>query len=157
MSIQTQFFFYINLLLINYSQKIFWYIYYVWNKKTRNLLIALVVLCLAAFIIGKLVLPAVQSGSKTVTINVVHGDATEKNFKYKTDLEYLGELILEKKLAEGSTGEYGLYITTVDGETADDGAHQYWAIYVNGEMGMLGADSQPIADGDVFDLKLETW
>ena len=127
------------------------------NKKTRNLLIALVVLCLAAFIIGKLVLPAVQGGSKTVTINVVHGDATEKSFKYKTDLEYLGELILEKKLAEGSTGEYGLYITTVDGETADDGAKQYWAIYVNGEMGMLGADSQPIADGDVFDLKLETW
>ena len=40
------------------------------NKKTRNLLIVLVVLCLAAFIIGKLVLPAVSGGSKSITVNV---------------------------------------------------------------------------------------
>ena len=127
------------------------------NKKTRNLLIILVVLCLAAFIIGKLVLPAVQGGSKAITVNVVHGDASTKSFNYKTDAEYLSEILLQKKLIEGTEGQYGLYITTVDGETADDGAHQYWAIYVNGEMGQYGADSQPVADGDVYDLKLETW
>jgi len=47
----------------------------------------------------------------------------------------------------------GLYITTVNGVTADfdkDGA--YWSIMVNGEYGQYGADSQPVADGDEFQL-----
>ena len=46
---------------------------------------------------------------------------------------------------------YGIMISTINGETADyatDGA--YWALYVNGEYGMYGADSQPVADGDKY-------
>ncbi len=127
------------------------------KKKTVTLLVVLICLALAAFIIGKLVLPAVTGGSKSITVNVVHGDESKKEFKYKTDAEYLSEVLLDKKLIEGDMGQYGLFITTVDGEKADDAAHQYWAIYVNGEMGMFGADSQPVADGDVYDLVLTVW
>ena len=126
------------------------------NKKTRNLLIALVVLCLAAFIIGKLVLPAVNAGSKSITVNVKHGDESTKTFKYKTDAEYLGEVLLEKKLIEGTESQYGLYVTTVDGETADESKQQWWGYDVNGEMAMVGVDQQPVADGDVYDFTLNT-
>ena len=126
------------------------------NKKTRNLLIALVVLCLAAFIIGKLVLPAVNAGSKNITVNVKHGDESTKTFKYKTDAEYLGEVLLEKKLIEGTESQYGLYVTTVDGETADESKQQWWGYDVNGEMAMVGVDQQPVADGDVYDFTLNT-
>ena len=126
------------------------------NKKTRNLLIALVVLCLAAFIIGKLVLPAVNAGSKNITVNVKHGDESTKTFKYKTDAEYLGEVLLEKKLIEGTESQYGLYVTTVDGETADESKQQWWGYDVNSEMAMVGVDQQPVADGDVYDFTLNT-
>ena len=54
---------------------------------------------------------------------------------------------------EGTEGDYGLYIDTVNGLTADyaeDGA--YWSIYVNGEYGSYSADQQPVADGDVYGL-----
>lgn len=54
---------------------------------------------------------------------------------------------------EVTEGDYGLYIDTVNGLTADyaeDGA--YWSIYVNGEYGSYSADQQPVADGDVYGL-----
>ena len=54
---------------------------------------------------------------------------------------------------EGTVGDYGLYIDSVNGVLADyaaDGA--YWSIYVNGEYGNYSADMQPVADGDVFGL-----
>ncbi len=126
------------------------------NKKTRNLLIVLVVLCLAAFIIGKLVLPAVSGGSKSITVTVVHGDESKKEFKYKTDAEYLSEVLLEKKLIEGETGQYGLFVTTVDGEKADDSKQQWWGYTVNGEMAMVGVDQQPVTDGDAYEFTLNT-
>lgn len=126
------------------------------NKKTRNLLIVLVVLCLAAFIIGKLVLPAVSGGSKAITVTVVHGDESIKEFKYKTDAEYLSEVLLDKKLIEGTEGQYGLFVTTVDGETADDSKQQWWGYTVNGEMAMVGVDQQPVTDGDAYEFTLNT-
>ena len=59
---------------------------------------------------------------------------------------------------EGSDGDYGLYIDTINGLTADyatDGA--YWSIYVNGEYGSYGADSQPVTDGDTYQFVYETY
>ena len=54
---------------------------------------------------------------------------------------------------EGTTDEYGLYITTVDGELADYSADQsYWAISKDGEYLMTGASSTNIADGEHYEL-----
>ena len=42
-------------------------------------------------------------------------------------------------------------INKINGQSAvydTDGA--YWSIYVNGEYGQYGADSQPVNDGDAF-------
>ena len=58
---------------------------------------------------------------------------------------------------EGEEGAYGIMIQTVNGVTADynkDGA--WWGIYVNGNAGEYGADSQPVNDGDSFALRYET-
>ena len=58
---------------------------------------------------------------------------------------------------EGTDSDYGIMINTINGVTADynvDGA--YWAIYVNGEYGQYGADTQPVADGDAFQFVYET-
>ena len=42
---------------------------------------------------------------------------------------------------------------TVNGVTADFNVDSaYWSVTVNGEYGIFGIDSQPVADGDAFQL-----
>lgn len=97
--------------------------------------------------------PAVSQGGKTVTVEVVHRDESRRTFTYQTDEEYLADVLLAEGLVEGSESEYGLYIETVDGETAvyaDDGA--YWAVYQGGEYAQLGVSALPVNDGDSFSL-----
>ena len=42
--------------------------------------------------------------------------------------KYLGEVLESENLVDGESGEYGLFITTVDEETADDSKQQWWCI-----------------------------
>lgn len=100
-----------------------------------------------------------EIGAKAVTIkvrNTVTGEE-EKVFNYNTDQDYLVGVLTENNLASGTVGQYGLMIETVNGVTADSSQNQFWAIYVNGEYGMYGADTQPVNDGDTFELVLETF
>ena len=60
----------------------------------------------------------------------------------------------QEDLIEGTESEYGLYVLTVDGETADESKQEWWGYSVNGEFAELGVDSQPVADGDVYDFVL---
>lgn len=123
------------------------------NKKTILALVALVAV-LAIFIgVYFATRPATSQGAKTVTVEVVHKDGTEKTFTYHTDEEYLGKVLVDAGLVAGEDSQYGLMIQTVDGETADynaDGA--YWAFYQGDEYALQGVDQTPIADGDAFRL-----
>jgi hypothetical protein len=125
-------------------------------KKNKKLIIAVVVVAvlIAAFaIIYAVTRPSTTEGSKTITVTVVHQDESSKDFTYHTDAEYLGDVLLSEGLIDGTESEYGLYVTEVDGETADwdaDGA--YWAFYVGDEYASLGVDATPISDGDSFSL-----
>ena len=95
--------------------------------------------------------PAAVGGSKAVTVAVVHKDESKKVFEYRTDVEYLGELLLEEGLAEGETSQYGLMISAVDGETADWSVDQsYWAIYIGTEYATTGADGIVLTDGGEY-------
>ena len=62
--------------------------------------------------------PATSEGAKTITVEVVHKDESSKTFTYHTDVEYLGEVLQSEGLVKGEQGDYGLYMTEVDGETA---------------------------------------
>ena len=92
-----------------------------------------------------------------MVVEVVHGDESAREFTYHTDAEYLGELLLAEKLVEGEEGAFGLFITTVDGETAQDSLRQWWCITKDGEQTETGADAVPIADGDHFELTMSTY
>ena len=120
------------------------------NKKTRNIIIAVAVLLV--LVIGALVIynankPAAQEGGKKLTVTVVHGDGSTKDFAIATDAENLRAALEEQSLIEGTESEYGLYVLTVDGETADEGAQQWWCFTKGGEMLMTGVDDTMIADG----------
>ncbi len=99
--------------------------------------------------------PEESAAVKNISFTVVHGDGSEKVFQISTSAETLGEALLQEKLIEGETSEeYGLFVKTVDGETADEGSKQWWCLTKGGEMTTTGVDSTPIADGDAFEFTL---
>lgn len=122
--------------------------------KNKKLVIAVVAFVVAIALVAGIYVatrPETVQGSKTVTVKVIHKDGTEKTFTYQTDEEYLGALLLAEGLIEGTQTDFGLMVSTVDGETADYNADQsYWALYVGKEYATLGVSETPIADGDSF-------
>ena len=95
-------------------------------------------------------------GSVKITVIVVDADGNETNFVVSTDKETVGDALLELNLIEGEEGDYGLYVKTVNGITADyDTDHTYWAFYVNGEYSNTGVDSTPVNEGDTYEFKVE--
>ena len=129
-------------------------------KRNRKTLFAVAALAVAAALllgIWYFSRPQTQAGDKTVVVEVVHGDASTKEFTYHTDAEYLGEVLVSEGLAEGEDSAYGLFITTVDGETAQDSLRQWWCVTKGGERVETGVDTTPINHGDHFELTLSTY
>ena len=103
-----------------------------------------------------------QSGSKNIVVEVTGSSGATEEYKLYTDAEYL-RLAMDELVANGSgfsydgtDSEYGIMIEYINGERAsytEDNA--YWALYVNGEYGQNGCDSQPVIDGDVYTWKYE--
>lgn len=124
------------------------------KKQTVILGTVLVVLCILAGILYQNFKPETTDGTKEITVIVVHADQSEKEFTYHTDAEYLGEALLAEGLIAGEDGAYGLFVTTVDGETADDSKQQWWCLTKNAETVNTGVDQTPIADGEQYELTL---
>ena len=129
------------------------------SKKTRNILIA--VALLAVLVVGALLIwgqnrPVAQQGGKLITVAVVHGDGSQKDFSIRTDAENLRAALEQEELIAGKESEWGLYVLTVDGETADEAQEQWWCLTKDGEMSATGVDDTMIADGDHYELTLKT-
>lgn len=99
---------------------------------------------------------ATATADKTITVQVIHGDESAKDFTIATDAETLREAMDQEGLIEGTESEYGLYVTTVDGETADESKQEWWCLTKDGEEWMNGVDSTEIADGDRYEFTLTT-
>ncbi len=127
-------------------------------KKKSGLIagiVILILLCIGAGVLYQNMKPAASEGEKHITVTVIHGDQTENVFEFDTDAKYLGEVLESENLVDGESGEYGLFITTVDEETADDSKQQWWCITKGGEQVNTSADQTPVSDGDAFELTLK--
>lgn len=94
-------------------------------------------------------------GATTVQVQVKAGEESI-TFTIKTDKKMLGDALLEHELITGDESQYGLYIKSVNGITADyDVDKSYWGFYKNGEYMMTGVDSTEIADGEHYELVYE--
>lgn len=135
------------------------------KKNTKIIISAVVVVALIAVLLCVYAVfkPKASEGTKSYTVNVVDDEGVTTTYTGKTDAEYLSELMDElveegNFSYDGDSSEYGLYITTINdviAEYATNGA--YWSIYVNGEYGQYGAQSQPVADGDEFSFVYEVY
>ena len=134
------------------------------NKKTGNVIIGIIALALVAGLFGLIYSkskPQTTSGAKEYTLEVVDNEGNSKVYTARTDAEYLRGAMDELAEAEdfsysGEDSQYGIMIQTVNGVTADyNKDNAWWGIYVNGNLGEYGADSQPVNDGDSFVLLYE--
>ncbi len=131
------------------------------EKKSNKKIIIAVSIVLAILIAGSALVyhfygPSTQQGSKEITVEIVFAQGDSKTVEIKTDAEYLRGALEEEDLVEGDEGEYGLFITAVDGVKADSLKEQWWCITKGGQTVVTGIDSTPIQDGDKFELTLKT-
>lgn len=92
-------------------------------------------------------------GSKTLVVEVKAEDQSIK-FTVHTDKSTVGEALQEFDLIDGEESEFGLYVKSVNGITADFDVDQtYWAFYIDGEMAMTGVDSTEINEETAYKLE----
>lgn len=115
-------------------------------------LLALVLAAAVLFGVWYTSRPATQPGDKTITVSVIHADASQKTFTLSTNEEYLAEALVEGEVVENNQESFGLYILTADGETTNEGNQEWWCITKGGERMNTGASETPIADGDAYEL-----
>lgn len=129
------------------------------KKKTDKKLIigaaVLVVLITVFAIVFFLFKPKAVQGVKSITIEVVDNNANSTVYDVHTDAEYLRQAMEEADGLEfsGTESEYGIMVETVNGVTVDWSTDQsYWGFYVNGDYCNYGIDTQPVTDGDAFQI-----
>ena len=121
-------------------------------KRTLAILLALVML-FAMTACSKKEAPATSPVSFKVIVTDLDGNET--SFAYTSSAASVGEALVAEGLIEGHETEYGLYIDTVNGITADwDKDQTYWAFYINGEYATTGIDGTEIAADTTYGLTL---
>ena len=126
-------------------------------SKGKIVLGVIVLIAVVAALIGVYVTFGAKAvaGSKNITIEVVNKEAESTVYELSTDAEYLRQAMEEADglTFDGEEGAYGFSVYTVNGETADFTVDSsYWSFYVNEEYCNYGIDSQPVMDGDAFQI-----
>lgn len=97
-----------------------------------------------------------QAVSKSFTFEVVDKDGNTETFSITTDKATVGEALLAEGLIAGEDGQYGLYVTEVNGIVADYNVDQtYWAFYADGAYANSGVDTTDVVDGAAYSFKVE--
>jgi hypothetical protein len=126
------------------------------NAKRLWLMLAAVVLLASLGTLWLLSRPTATAGAKHITVTVVAEAAQRKDIAIDTDAAYLRQALESQALIAGEQSQYGLFVKTVDGVTADEGKQQWWCFTKGGQSLMTGVDDTPVADGDRFEITLTT-
>ena len=94
-------------------------------------------------------------GQHSFTLEIADADGKMITATINTDEETVGAALSKLNIVQGDPGDYGLYIKTVNGVTADyDKDKTYWAFYIDGEYASTAADMTAITDGSVYKLAI---
>lgn len=98
----------------------------------------------------------IGQGAVAFTVEVQGADGKTVTFTVNTDEETVGAALLKLGVIVGDDSEYGLYVKTVNGETADyDTDGTYWGLYINGEYAMTGVDATTLEAGATYAFRVE--
>ena len=96
-------------------------------------------------------------GAHSFTLESTDLDGKTITATVNTDEETVGAALLKLNVVQGENSDYGLYIKTVNGVTADYEKDQtYWAFYIDGEYAQTGVDMTAVTDGSTYKLAVET-
>lgn len=133
----------------------------VMKKKIIAILVVVIVFVLLYAGYQTFLAPKGTEGSKEVTIKIVaEKEEIDETFSYKTDHEFLTELLEEKQKDLGAimeSSDFGTMIKGMMNYKADEGSNEFFLIQINGEDAMVGTDDIPIQDGDSYSFILSTW
>lgn len=125
-------------------------------KKRLKLVVSFVVVIGVLLGVGVYFKDKAEVGNKTIKIEIISSrDNYNEIFEYKTDLDNLGELLKEKKLIGYEDSSYGMYIKEVKGMKEDQSNQYWWAILVNQESALSGANEIILKDQNVYTLELK--
>lgn len=98
----------------------------------------------------------IGEGNTQFTFVITDKDGNETTYTINTDAATVGEALTSLNLIEGEESEWGLYVKTVIGITADYDVDQtYWAFYIDGEYAMTGVDATEVTAGSTYAFKVE--
>ena len=122
---------------------------------SKRLMIILAVALIAVAGIYFVMRPLGNENMKEITLTIVsERDSFNETKNYRTDKEFLGEFLIDKKLVEFQESQYGRYITAVKGMKSNDAEQYWWSIEVNGEPATLGMDQLVLEEGKTYSLTL---
>ncbi len=125
------------------------------NKKVIIIIAAVLILLVAAFVVVYTqVIAKPVEGAKALTIEIIGADKVVTTVQINTDEEFLRGALEQENLIEGTESEFGLFVITVNGYTANDANQEWWSFSQNGEALMTGVDVTPVLDGDKFEITL---
>lgn len=128
------------------------------SKKTKVIAgVVLALLVIAAVLLFVFTRPTGSAGGKEIVFQVTHTDGSVKEFAISTDSENLRGALEQEGLISGEEGAYGLYVTVIDGEEADDSLNQWWCFTQDGVMLNTGVDDTMISDGDHYEAAIDTY
>ena len=97
----------------------------------------------------------IGEGSKKFDLIIMDIDGNETLLTISTDQETVGAALQEHGIISGEAGEFGMYIKTVNGITADYDVDQtYWAFYIEGEYASAGVDTTKVESGITYSLEV---
>ncbi len=96
------------------------------------------------------------TGAKTICVSVTAYERTI-TFTIHTDAQTLGQALVAHSLIVGEQGQYGLFVTSVNGIPLANQNKEYWALYIGTEYAMTGVDSTPLSGGEQFALVYESF
>jgi len=130
------------------------------NKKIIAIIAILVVSLLAYVGYKTFISPKGVEGDKEVTIHIINEkENVDETYTYKTNHEFLIELLEEKQEELGVTFEefdLGKMVTGMMGYEIDT-TSEYFHIYVNGEDATTGVEEIPLNDNDTYTFELKNF
>ncbi len=116
-------------------------------------LILVIIMMFSLFACGRKETETAEGTEIKITVSVTNKAGETVEQEVTTTGTTLADALIESGIVAENMDDYGLYILTVNGETADYSVDQsYWAVSKNGEYLMTGASSTKIADGEHYEL-----
>lgn len=94
-------------------------------------------------------------GQTQFSLTIADLSGAETHVTVNTDEKTVGAALLALGLISGEEGQYGLYVKSVNGITADyDKDQTYWAFYLGEDYASSGVDQTDITPGASYALRV---